>query len=367
MDHFCNIITESNFAELSNTNDVVSFDDLDLNDGVITNLSNSSNLSVPVQPIDSNEQHGDSYFQAMNNETDQSERQHQSFIVNLNEYQNLMNNLLLNSNLLPSQMPLTSIYLYYCKPNPLRCLIQYLRNNFASTLESFYIIDSMHTLKTSPSLSLASMEPIRLIPSSSMLCLDNLNPDYTEFDYQNIQELDYSVQSPSSSICSHFEHNLRTVNNTIMATTNNHITTTTAITTLTPSSSDLDVLSCDSIDFSQFYADNLNWHVGLEFPAFSQTSVPCDQPINLDDLKNGCDEQLMIDKSFPVQFLNYDKAKFSDCSNRIIDECGPNLPVLYSPNCYKSFNDLDPDPFVMFAWRCKKLRKFTMLGNYIFG
>ncbi|TNN05375.1 F-box only 33-like, partial [Schistosoma japonicum] len=333
---------------------------------------------------------------------------------------------LLSTKLLPSALPLNSIYIYYCKPNPLSYLIQYLMDTFSMSLEHFYLIDTFNTISVMSNISNSILydnishytkditstttinndnnsnnsNTIRFIANTPTATTVIMSHD-SAIDYDNYDCVDSDYQSMFSSYSSY--HSL-----------------------LLDSTSDFDILSCDSSydlfdhDDSNFttttsnnntyYSGNLLLPVSTNLSLTPSLSVPVPGSFSTDQI-----QQLSVSPISPRNENDHSSIIISsECNenasctphpsiastldsnsiglnktNIITDHCdystydrnyysqfseGPQLSplcpsspsnlIFYSPNLYKALDDVNPDPFVMLAWRCQQLSHFTLIGYW---
>ncbi|CAH8847038.1 unnamed protein product [Trichobilharzia szidati] len=339
-------------------------------------------------------------------------------------------NQLLSERLLPSALPLDSISIYYSKPDPLSYLIQYLMDTFATSLKHFYLIDTFSTVSVmsnnssnvlhNPSYyTTDSHNIIRFIanaPTTTILKSD------TAIDYDNYDCVDSDYQSMFSSHSSY--HSL-----------------------LLDSTSDFDILSCDSshdfLDYEEnssnhnYYSGNLLIPISTSLPLSSSSGSSSSMPVLRslvsseqqshqlppstsksssevvgpnecntkstivslgeknnsgvvksttafrDGTVNKAGDNVVNSAFLPVANYSDDITQTSSTNidfmydnhlynpyYQTLREDPQSLPsssphlIFYSPNLYKTLDDVDPDPFVMLAWRCQQLSHFTLIGYW---
>ncbi|CAH8564550.1 unnamed protein product [Schistosoma haematobium] len=344
---------------------------------------------------------------------------------------------LLSTKLLPSALPLNSIYIYYCKPDPLSYLIQYLMDTFAMSLEHFYLIDTFNIISVMSNNSNGILhnnshytEYTTITTSSDNNNNSNGNiirfiantPATISYDavinYDNYDCVDSDYQSMFSSYSSHhsllldstsdfdilscdssydlFDYEDKSCSNNNYYSGNFLLPVSTSL-SLTSSSSSLPVpsgscLSGDQIHQSLIAPISLHKMVGqIEYSSNSEIILPKNGNDSLRIMKPTACEESAIDKGGGsdtsvvshsalisthdsinttktnvndyCDYLPYDCNYYSNFSEAPQSSTSSNL-VFYSPNLYKAPDDVNPDPFVMLAWRCQQLSHFTLIGYW---
>ncbi|CAH8554115.1 unnamed protein product [Heterobilharzia americana] len=347
---------------------------------------------------------------------------------------------LLSTKLLPSALPLDSISIYYCKPDPLSYLIQYLMDTFSTSLRHFYLIDTFNTISVmsnnsgntlyniseypNDSITKNTNNVIRFIANTPTTTTLGATPLDTAIDYDNYDCIDSDYQSMFSSHSSY--HSL-----------------------LLDSTSDFDILSCDSsydlfdceensINSNSYYSGNLLLPVSTNLPLPSSSRLSSSIPVSgwptsperqlhqlsassnklisqtgysMNSVIDSTEEKTcssatestmykdinikkrdddVTDVSIPVtrsysysnDVMDTSKTNINNCDNLLYHACyskfcevpqsptpsssssPPSNLIFYSPNMYKTLDDVNPDPFVMLAWRCQQLSHFTLIGYW---
>ncbi|CAH8561691.1 unnamed protein product [Schistosoma rodhaini] len=346
---------------------------------------------------------------------------------------------LLSTKLLPSALPLNSIYIYYCKPHPLSYLIQYLMDTFPMSLEHFYLIDTFNIISVMSNNSNGILhnnshytEYTTITTSSNDNSSDSnnnnngniirfiANTPTTSYDavvnYDNYDCVDSDYQSMFSSYSSHsllldstsdfdilscdssydlFDYEDKSCSNNNYYSGNFLLPVSTSL-SLTSSSSSLPVPSGSCLSDNQIHQSlvaPVSLHKMLEQTECSSNSEIISKNDN-DSLsiiksalceesainKGGCSDTSLVSHQALISthdsinttnanvndfcdYLPYDRNYYPNFSEAPQSSTSSNL-VFYSPNLYKAPDDVNPDPFVMLAWRCQQLSHFTLIGYW---